>query len=119
MKKARGLAHRASGHPSSTCACSLAPNIPFGPNAAGIPPEEEKTISEKAETNHRNAVYTIIERGEDQKPRWVRIGIAFVSRDGSLNVILDAVPVSGKLHVRDFREREEGVPRRSEPVPWK
>lgn len=53
------------------------------------------------------AVYTIIERDKNRS-RWVRIGIGFVNRDGSINIRLDAVPVNGRLHVRDYqRAREE------------
>ena len=44
-------------------------------------------------------VYAIVERGA--RKHWLRIGMAFVNRDGSLNVRLDAVPLSGQLHIRD------------------
>lgn len=54
---------------------------------------------------NRKAVYTIIQR-EGHKPRWLRIGIAFVNRDGSYNVMLDALPVNGELHIRDFPPSE-------------
>jgi hypothetical protein len=50
------------------------------------------------------AVYTIAER--NGRKHWVRIGIAFVNRDGSYNVRLDAVPVNGSLHIRDASPRE-------------
>lgn len=33
---------------------------------------------------------------------WNRIGVAFVNRDGSLTVKLEALPVSGELHIRDY-----------------
>jgi len=65
--------------------------------------------------NKMKVVYTITERGD--KSFWTRIGVAYVNRDGSLNVKLDAMPVSGSLHVRDWTPREEqaadGRPRRS------
>jgi len=32
---------------------------------------------------------------------WVRIGSAFVNKDESLNVWLDALPLDGKLHCRE------------------
>lgn len=32
---------------------------------------------------------------------WVRIGTAFVNKDESLNVWLDALPIDGKLHCRE------------------
>lgn len=46
-------------------------------------------------------VYVISERGDDEKAYWQRIGIAFVNKDDSLNVVLDALPISGKLHIRE------------------
>ena len=60
------------------------------------------------------AVYTIVERsqgsgaaeGGDRK-FWVRIGTAFINRDQSLNVRLDAVPTNGTLHIRDWVPPEE------------
>lgn len=50
-------------------------------------------------------VYTITERGE--KSFWNRIGVAYVNRDGSLNIKLDAVPVNGTMQVRDWTPRDE------------
>ena len=52
-------------------------------------------------------VYTVVERegaqgGKDEKKSfWIRIGVAFVNRDGSMNVKLDALPVNGTLQIRD------------------
>jgi hypothetical protein len=40
---------------------------------------------------------------------WVRAGSAFVNKDGSLNVLLDVLPLDGKLHVREAQERKDGV----------
>ncbi len=47
------------------------------------------------------AVYTIVERTGMDKKLWIRIGTAFVNRDQSLNVRLDASPTNGQLHIRD------------------
>lgn len=56
----------------------------------------------------RKEVFTIIEDDNLERPIFRRIGTAFVNRDDSLNVLLDALPVSGKLHVRDpLPPREE------------
>ena len=38
---------------------------------------------------------------------WVRAGSAFVNKDGSLNVLLDVLPLDGKLHVREAGEKKE------------
>ena len=50
------------------------------------------------------AVYTIRERAGLEKPIWLRIGIAFMNRDGSFSLYLDAQPLEGKLHMRPWRE---------------
>lgn len=50
-------------------------------------------------------VYTIVERGHGKR-LWLRIGVAFVNRDGSLNVRLDAVPINGQLHIREALSRD-------------
>ncbi len=50
-------------------------------------------------------VYVITDR--NGKSYWNRIGVAFVNQDGSLNVKLEAIPVNGELHVRDYVPRDE------------
>lgn len=54
-------------------------------------------------------VFTIIEKEGWDKPVWCKIGAAFDNRDGSLTLFLDALPVNGKLHVRE-RRAKQGVP---------
>ena len=54
-------------------------------------------------------VYTIIEKDELEKAFWLRVGAAFENRDGSLNIFLDALPVNGKLHVRDRKAKESDL----------
>jgi hypothetical protein len=50
-------------------------------------------------------VYVITNRSG--KSYWNRIGVAFVNNDGSINVKLEAVPVSGDMQIRDYVPREE------------
>lgn len=38
---------------------------------------------------------------EPAKSIWIKIGVAFVNKDESLNVVLDAIPLHGKLHIRE------------------
>lgn len=40
------------------------------------------------------------------KTFWVRIGSAFINRDGSTNVYLNAYPTNGKLQIRELDERD-------------
>ena len=59
-------------------------------------------------------VYTIVERERDGRSFWLKIGAAFVNRDGSLHVKLDAMPTNGQLHIREnksFEERQQDAER--------
>lgn len=61
-------------------------------------------------------VYTISEGAQSSesegKNRWTKVGIGFVNRDNSINVILDAIPCNGRLHIRDRQPKEERLPAR-------
>lgn len=52
------------------------------------------------ETGKMKIVYSITERGS--RSCWTRVGTGHVNRDGSLSIQLDAFPVNGTLHVRDW-----------------
>ena len=58
----------------------------------------------------RKDVFVIKEQGEGKKAFWTKIGVAFENKDGSWNVILSALPIDGKLHIRDPQEREQPKP---------
>jgi len=57
------------------------------------------------EMKNMKVAYTVTER--NGRSFWNRIGVAFTNRDGSLNVKLEAVPVSGQLQIRDWEPRED------------
>lgn len=52
------------------------------------------------------AVYAVVSKS-DGKDLFLRVGNAFPNRDGSTTVLLDAVPIGGKLHVRDYLPKEQ------------
>lgn len=54
----------------------------------------------------RLEVFNIIE-SKDGKARWVKVGIAFTNKDGSINVLLDVFPRDGKLQIRKPRPKKE------------
>ncbi len=58
--------------------------------------------------SHRIA-YAVIdaEASSEKKSRWRDIGVTFRNKDGSETVLLDAVPLSGKVVLRDPPEQEE------------
>ena len=57
------------------------------------------------------AVYTIVAKEGYEKDFWIRVGTAFENRDGSQTILLDALPVNGKLHIRDLKKKENNGPR--------
>jgi hypothetical protein len=66
-------------------------------------------VAEKS--TEKRSVFAITEKGD--QTYWTRIGAAFFSnKDGSINVELDAVPVSGRMQIREDPEREERGGRR-------
>jgi hypothetical protein len=51
------------------------------------------------------AAYNIVER--NGRRIWSRVGSAFQNHDGSMNIYLDSLPVSGKIQIReDDRDRD-------------
>jgi len=46
-------------------------------------------------------VFTMLEKEGEEKTRWVKIGVGFVNKDNSINVYLDALPINGKINIRD------------------
>ena len=59
-----------------------------------------------SQSKHK-AVYVIVENERLEKPLFRRIGTAFVNKDQSLNVILEALPIEGRLHIREPKAPED------------
>ncbi len=58
--------------------------------------------------------YTTTER--NGRTFWNRIGVAFLNRDGSMNVRLESLPVSGEMHIRDLIPREASAGASTEQI---
>jgi O-succinylbenzoate synthase len=53
----------------------------------------------------RLQVWAIPESRDGEKAFWVKIGVAFTNRDGSINLILDALPLgTNRLQIREQKE---------------
>lgn len=52
------------------------------------------------------AVYAVVPKPEG-KDVWLRVGSAFPNRDGSVTVLLDAIPTNGRLQIRDYQPRDQ------------
>jgi hypothetical protein len=63
----------------------------------------------------RLAIYAITERDGMDRAFWTKIGAAFKNRDGSFNIMLDALPTNGRLHMREVDPNKK-VERRDEEV---
>ncbi|HEY2406885.1 MAG TPA: hypothetical protein VGI10_12830 [Polyangiaceae bacterium] len=59
------------------------------------------------EQNRMKIAYVITQRKD--RNFWNRVGVAFVNNDGSINVKLEAVPVSGEIQIRDYVPRDEAT----------
>lgn len=57
----------------------------------------------------RFEVFHIKNTGEGKKSFWTRIGSAWENRNGSINVVLDTIPLDGKMTIQEPREREPGA----------
>ncbi len=61
-------------------------------------------INERPDRDDETKTYT----------RWVRIGVGFTNRDGSINLILDALPLgTNRLQVREDDRAAAAGPRRN------
>ncbi|MET0793349.1 MAG: hypothetical protein ABW061_17645 [Polyangiaceae bacterium] len=57
------------------------------------------------EQSRMKIAYVITQRKD--RSFWNRVGVAFVNNDGSINVKLEAVPVSGEIQIRDYQPKDE------------
>jgi hypothetical protein len=57
----------------------------------------------------RLAVFVITEKEGLDRAFWTRVGSAFKNRDGSYNLHLDALPLNGKLHLREVDPTRRGL----------
>ena len=74
----------------------------FGSSVPGLTAEGFICLTPyRMSENNTYEVYTVVNRGEDKKPLWLRIGAAFSNQDGSMNIVLNALPMDGKLQVRE------------------
>jgi hypothetical protein len=66
-------------------------------------------MSETSGPGHRLVVYAIPESKDGERGFWTRIGVAFTNRDGSITLLLDALPLgTNRLQVREPKPVPEG-----------
>jgi len=62
----------------------------------------QETAPKPAPAKTARQVFAIAQR--NGKSYWIRIGAAFINQDGSETVLLDALPVTGRLQIRSASE---------------
>jgi hypothetical protein len=84
------------------------------------PPERGIKENRMDTQNRKKEVFTITEKPHPEggsKSYFIKCGVAFVNRDGSYTIKLDALPVSGVLQVRDERAYPDRQVPREVPTP--
>ncbi len=72
-------------------------------------------MNEANGASRRLAVYAIPESRDGEKTYWPKIGAAFTNRDGSITLLLDALPIgTNRLQVREPKPPAEVRPPRRE-----
>lgn len=67
-------------------------------------------MSDKKTLKHLWMVEDVPANGtREAKSFWTKVGVAFENRDGSWSIELSAIPVSGRLQMRDPAPRRDGV----------
>jgi hypothetical protein len=75
-------------------------------NQAGASPLQTAAPAEGSAARKPWIAYNIIEKPGLRNRIWNRVGTAWLNRDGSINVVLDALPLGGRIQLReDDRER--------------
>lgn len=62
----------------------------------------QQSTSKPAPARTARQVFAISQR--NGKSYWIRIGAAFTNQDGSETVLLDALPVTGRMQIRAATE---------------
>jgi hypothetical protein len=75
-------------------------------NQAGVAPLQPATHAESSAPKKPWIAYNVIDKPGLSNRIWMRVGMAWLNRDGSINVVLDALPLGGRIQLRmDDRER--------------
>lgn len=61
--------------------------------------------NDKKSNKPSHFVYRVVDKGDNKDPFWLQIGAAFTNRDGSLSVIMDAIPPDGRIQIRQRKEQ--------------
>ena len=109
MPKKQTLEHATTTHPG--LAADAADHRDPGPadvDADG-PVDGSVDADDAMHRSRRFKEVWLVEDRKNARSIWTRVGAAFENADGSWNIRLSAVPLGGRLNVRDPLPRERSV----------
>ena len=62
---------------------------------------------ENSTNSPSHKIFSVRDRGEGRKAQWTEVGVGFTNKDASLNLIFNALPLSGKVQVRVYEPRKD------------
>ena len=75
-------------------------------NQAGVAPVQAVGPLDASAWKKPWIAYNIVDKPGLRSRIWSRIGMAWLNRDGSINVVLDSIPLGGRIQLReDDRDR--------------
>lgn len=82
----------------------MTPSLPPNPEPPTVADGDAATAAMTTASRSWLSVYVIVKH-PGRPAYWLTVGTAFVNRDGSLNVRLNANPIDGQLHIRPAATR--------------
>jgi hypothetical protein len=82
-------------------------------NQAGAAPIQAATGGESSAPKKPWIAYNVIDKPGLTNRIWMRVGMAWLNRDGSINVVLDALPLGGRIQLREDDRDRRAKPRGS------
>lgn len=111
MPKKQTLAHATQNHPTMPIEAGLGDDAPAdgADSADGNDGDVVGDVEEPTGRAKRFKEVWLVEDRKNARSVWTRVGAAFENADGSWNIRLSAVPLGGRLNVRDPLPRERPV----------
>lgn len=80
---------------------------PFKPSRPVFRQTAQTAVNGEVRMSQRTPqdVFAIADSSNGQRAVWIKVGVAFTNDDNSLNILLNAVPLTGKLQVRRREQR--------------
>jgi hypothetical protein len=85
-------------------------------NQASVAPVQVVGPGENSAWKKPWIAYNIIDKPGLRSRIWSRVGMAWLNRDGSINVVLDSLPLGGRIQLREDDRDRRGEARGPGPL---